>query len=138
MYDVNMRLFSSSAGYRNVVLEACRHIAWCATTKKSGYKTPSGYSGSNAGIPWNIIATSSGVVMINPKITKAYGSVEKRSNCGSLTLESNIIVERFSEVNVSYFDIDGNKQEISGELFTVQHEIEHNLGILITDRKAHK
>lgn len=64
--------------------------------------------------------------------------VESWSNCGSLTLEEPIKIKRYEEVRVQFFDENG---EFHDENFsrrqcslTIQHEIDHNLGILITER----
>lgn len=135
LFDVNMRLFGSSAWYRSIVLQCADYILWCAQTKKEGYPKPKGFSGANAGIPFNIIATAEGRVMINPEITR--GNVERvvTSNCGSLLLPTPIRVRRSAYVIVEYYDKKGVRHAESGFLPTVQHEIDHNQGILITDRK---
>lgn len=145
LFDVNMRLFRSSPGYRTTVQKACRYIQYCAMTEKEGYKKPHGYSGANAGIPWNIIAYMAGnipVVMINPKVVTASPEMkEVKSNCGSLTLKNSIAITRNEYVTVSYYDMEGiPRVEEFGPTpgFTIQHEIEHNLGILITDKEVPK
>lgn len=135
LFDVNMRLFQSSQEYNAIVLHICSYMRWCATTEKEGYKKPHGYSGANAGIPFNIIALADGRVMINPKIFWTSQDVRKvESNCGSLLLEEPITIERYSHIRCSFFDEDGMEHEIDGYLPTVQHETDHNNGILITDR----
>lgn len=135
LFEVNMRLYKTSPDYRGIVTMACAYIRLCAMTEKEGYKKPHGFSGANAGIPWNIIALADGTVLINPWIS--YRSEEKRlsmSNCGSLLLPEPIQIERYADITVDYFDLDGNKCIKRGYLPTVQHEIDHNQGILITDR----
>lgn len=136
LFNVNMRMFRASRRYREIVQMICDHLRWCATTEREGYKKPHGYSGANAGIPFNIIALASGIVMINPTIDSAIGRRESFSNCGSLLLEKPIKISRFASVIVSYFDKTGEKHIVSGYLPTVQHEIDHNKGILITDREV--
>jgi polypeptide deformylase len=137
-FDVNMRLFETSQQYRGIVLSICSYLKWCAQTEKDGYKKPHGYSGANAGIPFNIIALADGTVMINPEIVDFHGMGyrESLSNCGSLMLKEPIKIRRFTRVTVEYFSMDGEKCSQTGYLPTVQHEIDHNLGILITDRKV--
>lgn len=144
LFDVNMRLFETSKEYRNIINSICQYLIWWAKTPKDGYKMPHGVSGANAGISFNIIAVNRGEfpnIMINPKILKSYGKkIESESNCGSLTLEAPIKILRDEFVDIEYFTIAGNKKierKIGREQagFTIQHEIEHNLGILITDRK---
>ena len=78
--------------------------------------------------------------MINPTIISK--STEKEpgySNCGSLTLDQPILVWRPSSVEVDWYDEEGKHHRKSfnrkQEGFTIQHEIDHNLGILITDRQ---
>lgn len=136
LFDVNMRLFAANDQYRGLVLQCAEYIRWCATTPKDGYKKPHGYSGANAGIPWNIIALADGQVMINPKIIEASRRKESLSNCGSLLLEKPIKIWRFGRVVVDYFNMDGISCQLEGYVPTIQHEIDHNNGILITDRKV--
>ncbi len=148
LFDVNIRLFKSNPRYRDIIEDCCHLIKYCATTKMDGYKLPHGMSGANVGIPFNIIGivrnrgTDLAVcdIMINPKTIQYRGKlVETESNCGSIRLEKSIKIKRYEEILVEYYDIDGepnrelfNRHEGS---FTIQHEIDHNLGILITDRQ---
>lgn len=135
LLDVNMRLFKANTHYRHVVFCAASYILWCARTEKEGYKKPHGYSGANAGIPWNIIATPDNV-MLNPHILKTSDKTKKSfSNCGSLLLEEHIEIWRWAEITFEYWDLDGMRHEQRGYLPTIQHEIDHNKGILITDRR---
>lgn len=142
LFDVNFRLMKTSESYYELVRFACEYIAWCASTDKQGYKKPHGFSGANAGIPFNIIAVmvkGDPVVMINPKITAKYGEpVRSKSNCGSLTLDKQIDIYRHEFIDVEFYDLEGKKttwtKVPSKPGFTIQHEIDHNLGILITDR----
>lgn len=143
LFDVNMRLFATSAEYKAIVLQVCDYIKWCCETEKEGYKKPHGWSGANAGIPFNIIAVmrnGEAVVMINPKILNNMGRViPVMSNCGSLTLPESIRVDRHKYINLAYYDTSGqfcyeaavDRAEMG---FTIQHEVDHNLGTLITDR----
>lgn len=148
LLDVNMRLFHSCLQYKALVLKACEHIEECALHKADNYSHPYGFSGANAGIPWNIIAIvlnrgkswASATVMINPVITQYTGEeVEATSNCGSVLAAKAIHVRRNSVVHVVWYDEDGCRCEghfgrHSGG-FTIQHEVDHNNGVLITDRR---
>lgn len=147
LLSVNMRLFHSCWQYKALVLQACEHIEECALHKADNYSHPYGFSGANAGIPWNIIAVVSGrgkswataMLMINPVITHYAGTkVESISNCGSI-LESSIRVQRSPIVLVSWFDVDGKHHQDYFDRdnggFTIQHEVDHNNGVLITDRR---
>lgn len=147
LFWVNMRLFNSSISYKNLVLSACERIELLCSTTMDGYKKPHGMSGANAGIPWNIICyvknrgkeNESYETMINPHIIDDNGEViETISNCGSIRLKEPIKVIRQSRVHVVWHNVKGI--ECNGWFsrnnggFTIQHEIDHNLGILITDR----
>ncbi len=148
-FPVNMRLFHTSPEYKAIILQQCNYIrSLCLDTKK-GYKKPHGMSSANAGLAFNIIGVTMNrntpqeycKIFINPVIEEYKGQiVEKLSNCGSLTLANSVKVNRYTHIIVSYCDEKGdtyrqNFNEINGA-FTIQHEIDHNLGILITDRKC--
>lgn len=143
LLNVNMRLFKVSNSYRKLIQHAVDIIVDRLTKKYEDYNKPKGMSGANCAIPFNIIAYHSDkddiTVMINPKIIE-YGDEKAvaKSNCGSIRLESSIPVERSTTIKVEWYDINGrrkiktfDRQQCS---FTIQHEIEHNLGILITDK----
>lgn len=141
LFDVNMRLFETSPEYRKIIIDICLYLRFCSETEEEGYKKPHGWSGANAGIPFNIIAVNRGGftnIMINPVITKYYGKeIEVQSNCGSLTLEKPASVLRAEFIDVEYFTIAGNKKiekriDRNKGGFTIQHEVQHNRGILIT------
>lgn len=137
LFDVNMRLFHINDDYRSIVQCCVEYIRECAMTEAEGYKKPHGYSGANAGIPFNIIALADGTVMINPTYAEVGpGTKESLSNCGSLLLEKPISIWRWARVVVDYYNRDGIKCQTEGYLPTVQHEIDHNNGILITNRKV--
>jgi hypothetical protein len=135
LFDVNMRLFQTSATYNEIVQQCCAYLVWCSTTEKEGYKKPHGFSGANAGIPFNIIAVGD-EAMINPKIVSMKGRKIGLSNCGSLTLEQPIKIWRWEEVTIEYFDTKGSAKTKKGYYPTEQHEIDHNNGILITQRQV--
>jgi peptide deformylase len=153
LLDVNMRLYNRNIHYRKLVLQACNLLKHHAMTKLDGYKLPHGTSGANLGIPWNIVvfvrergtARAWPVVMINPRITAMSNDmIESESNCGSIRLDAPIKVKRHEWVDVFWYEpteggeVAGRhrifRQESCG--FTVQHEIDHNQGILITDREV--
>ena len=140
LFEVNTRLFSSSEQYRDIILSCCDYIQWAAQTEKIGYKKPHGFSGANGGIPFNIIALANGTVMINPIIVETSGERTSLSNCGSLLLTAPILIKRFARVVVNYLEPASTGElitrQVTGYLPTVQHEIDHNNGILITDRKV--
>jgi peptide deformylase len=117
-----------------------------------GYKLPHGMSGANAGIPWNIIAVARGrgesgawaEVMINPKIVDVSDEmIESESNCGSITLPEPIKIKRHAWVTVRYAEAEDDYSEYTRTFhrqdggLTIQHEIDHNLGVTILDRQAH-
>lgn len=142
LFGVNMRLFHSCKPYKEIVQKCCEHIKWCACNKKDGYRNPAGWSGANAGIPWNIIAyryREGARAMINPVYESVSNEMETvKSNCGSLTLTEPVAVERFKMIRVQFFDIHGlehaeNFNRGAGG-YTIQHEIEHNEGLLLEDK----
>lgn len=147
-FPVNIRLFHTSPEYKAIILQQCDYIrSLCLDTKK-GYKKPHGMSSANAGLAFNIIGvtqnrgTSREVckIFINPVINRYAGQiVETESNCGSLTLENSIKIKRHTVIDVTYYDENGKiwRHYITREFgaFTIQHEVDHNLGILITDYK---
>lgn len=147
LFDVNMRLFHANAKYKGLVLSACEYISFLCLTKAEGYKLAHGFSGANAGIPWNIIAIARNrgekdawaEIMINPKIIdQSKEIIQSESNCGSIRLPKPIIVNRYEWIEVTWYDLNGKfkterfDREHGG--LTIQHEVDHNLGILITDR----
>ncbi len=148
LLDVNERLFRVNPEYRKLVLAACDYIATHCMDKKEGYKLPHGVSAANLGIPWNIIAVARlrglpgayAEVMINPEITAGDGGVEMLSNCGSIRLKEAIAVVRYRRITMKWMSVAGVKQEqdftIQDDGATIQHEVDHNNGILITDRQA--
>lgn len=149
LFDVNMRLFKSSELYRNTILRICEYISVLASTTMDGYKKPHGMSGANAGIPFNIIAIVKNrnqeseyvEVMINPTVRAFSGKLIKTiTNCGSIRLDAPINVMRHEIVSIQWYDIKGNENFKSFAMreggTTIQHEIDHNLGVLITDKEV--
>jgi peptide deformylase len=146
-FDVNMRLFHANIEYRRLVQECFDYILRCAIEHKEGYKQPHGWSGPNAGIPFNIIAVPrrendcARIGMINPKITRWSGYSKKvKTNCGSLTLDEPVETSRDPSIDVEWMDRTGTRcmwRNVGPKPgYTIQHEVEHCQGILIrTDRK---
>lgn len=145
-FPVNMRLFKTSIQYRTIIQQQCKYIQQMCLTEKEGYKKPHGMSSANLGLAFNIIGVTKYrnqpleycQIMINPIITKYIGKkVNTLSNCGSLTLEDSIPLKRYETIRVNFFTEEGvEKEEIYGRdngSFTIQHEVDHNNGILITD-----
>ena len=147
-FPVNMRLFKTSEQYKNIILQQCNYIRELCLDIKKGYKKPHGMSSANAGLAFNIIGITKNrlqdneycKILINPRIVEYMGDlVETTSNCGSITLDKPIKLTRNSEIIVNYFDEKGNEfvELFTREtgVFTIQHEVDHNNGILITDYK---
>ena len=136
-----MRLFKVNREYQDLILKCCAYIEKCAFSKKEGYKIPHGWSGANAGIPFNIISIlydDDYITMINPRITRWSGcSTKVKTNCGSFTLKTPILVSRDKEIDIEYISPYGLDEIIRWTNigptpgYTIQHEIEHTLGILI-------
>lgn len=76
------------------------------------------------------------LVLINPQVISAEGSVKYREGCLSfpgLTVE----VERYSRVKVKALDLNGEEKEYDFEGFPAivfQHEMDHLMGITFIDR----
>lgn len=148
LFDVNMRLYNNARNlvYRQLIKNNCEYLAFCAKQTMEGYTKPYGMSGANIGIPFNIIAVIRNrgnkdeycEIMLNPKITERSTETEEAlTNCGSIRLADSIKIQRNSFVSVNWFDLDGKARSgVFGRKdggFTIQHEIEHNNGVLITD-----
>jgi peptide deformylase len=154
-FDVNMRLFRDNSGYRNLVLGITMYMGKLMSASYTDYSKLSGISGANIGIPLNIVgvratetfrpdpATSllkdSIWFLINPKIV-AHSEATRivKSNCGSIRLPEKIKVRRYEWVEVEYCNIEGKnvKTKVEGPMAcTLQHEIDHNMGILITEKE---
>ena len=146
-FPVNMRLFHSNKGYNLLIRECCDLVRQAALESYEDYKQPHGMSGANLAIPFNIIGIvrkrgkkdANVEIMINPVVLGQSDILATaKSNCGSIRLKKPIDVTRPLWVRVGYFSERGtyireviDKQEGA---FTIQHEIDHNNGILITDR----
>lgn len=145
---VNMRLFESNATYRSIIMRTIHLMKQGARIEFEDYPKAQGVSGANVGVPFNIviIVTKEGnEVFINPEVmAKSTDLVEVKSNCGSLNLPEPIAVVRQKFIEVKWFDVDGKKHREVFEIgdknkissATLQHEIDHNLGILITEREV--
>jgi peptide deformylase len=146
-FPVNMRLFETSPEYKAIILQQCDYIRRLCLDTKEGYKKPHGMSSANAGLAFNIIGITRNrnkhdeycEIMINPVITRYFGDVVNTlSNCGSLTLPDKIVVYRYKTIRVSWYNEEGVEKNaifgIDNNSFTIQHEVDHNLGILITDK----
>jgi len=151
LFDVNVRLYSSSRQYRWVVNESLNYLDSMFLREFSDYPEIKGVSGANLGIPFNIISVrlrdDSILSMINPKIlerSKKTKTVE--SNCGSLVLDKPVKVTRNTEIKIEYCTEascyeSGKLMRVErrfkdSEAFTIQHEIDHNNGITILDMAA--
>jgi len=146
-----MRLFKASIGYKSLILSVAKYMGTVTKKKFSDYSTPQGISGANIGVPLNIVGvklTESAAkvccghvgemfFMLNPKVLyQSPETVITKSNCGSIRLPEKIEVKRHKEIEISYYDISGkeNRGKFHGVFAcTLAHEIDHNLGILITD-----
>ena len=146
LLPVNIRLMKSSGIYRGLILKQCEYIKFLALTTMDGYKKPHGMSAANAGLAFNIIGIVKNrgtkdeycKILINPEIKEYLGNfIPVKTNFGSVVLDSPIEIYRYETVDVCYYDENG---DIWRHLFsrqdgslTIQHEIDHNNGILITD-----
>lgn len=147
-FKVNIRLLQSSKQYKHIIEEIIGYMKWTLETEFEDYQSnPAGgtfgVSGANLGFPFNIVAfkQKSGEVkvMINPVIEKfGKATTPCKTNCGSIKLKEKIDFSRPRDITVSFFDIEGKRYSMdltaNNGSYTVQHEVEHNLGILIIDK----
>lgn len=151
-HPVNIRLLSSNIEYYRIINSIVDHMSDAMNLEYSDYTTLLGISGANVGIPFNIVIVrlkELDLVMLNPEIIRTSNSTRViESNCGSICLDKPIDVERYTAVTVRYipFDVPLNEFKLDSpsqfspaeRVFrtgTVQHEIDHNNGILITDKE---
>lgn len=145
LFDVNMRLYNDNIVYKRLISDIIDHMIDALHRKYTDYPELKGISGANVGIPFNIVVIktkkatkTTNVVLINPRYRRGENSdiIKVASNCGSLSLEKDIPTERYDAIMLSYFNVDGKyiqKRVDTKEVCTLQHEIDHNNGILITD-----
>ena len=146
LHDVSIRLYSNNKEYRKIVKSVIDLMSRILYIDFVDYQPLKGISGANVGIPFNIVVIKIDETtkqMLNPIITKKVGKdIRSTSNCGSLLLSENVVVLRSEIIEVAYYDLNGNKKierfsENDGG-FTIQHEIEHNLGITLLDARKEK
>lgn len=148
LFNVNMRLFRSNKHYHMIIIKICNYMKLVINQKYENYPKLAGLSGANIGIPFNIITILRKddlidfLHMINPTIIEISSETRKlQTNCGSLNLPSKYPVVRREWIEVSYYDVNGNHNQEKFTLdnggSTIQHEIDHNKGILITDNHKH-
>lgn len=145
LFPVNVRMLKTNPKYKQMIKQILKYMEHVVLQDYSDYGKVTGLSGANIGVPFNIISIfcNNGVVhFINPYITstsKEYKTLY--SNCGSLNLSKKIPVKRWEWVNMTYCNIDGteysNRFYLSDRGGTIQHEIEHNNGTLITDKEIY-
>jgi peptide deformylase len=143
LFNVPMELFERSESFRNIIIGALDYMGSLFSKNFNDYAELSGVSGANIGVPYNLIvvknkATGKLIEMINPLVVGYSKETRKvRSNCGSVRLAEPVMVERYTTVTVAYYDGTGKRKimDFEGQLgSTIQHEIDHNLGITILDR----
>jgi peptide deformylase len=147
-FPVNMRLFRSNKTYNKLIHSCAYMVSTACLEEYSDYKKPHGMSGANLAIPFNIIGVVKNrgskdehiEIMLNPEIVgHSIATTKVKSNCGSIRLEKMIEVERYNEIHVRWYNLNGDPKFKSfnklGGGFTIQHEIDHNNGVLITDNR---
>jgi len=141
LFNVNMRLFNTNKKHNKLILNIVNYMEKIAKKKFKDYTSAKGISGANVGVPFNIIGVKNKKnkwdFFINPTYLKK-SPIKKtvKSNCGSLCLEKPIETDRCVWIKIEYYDLKGQKkiEYFSGPYGnTIQHEIDHNKGILITD-----
>jgi peptide deformylase len=145
LFDVPMRLFiynEENKEFRKLLKGIISYMKRVLETKFEEYPETKGISGANVGIPYNIVLVKKGkkvLTFINPKMMPLTDEQkEVKSNCGSILLQEPIKIKRYKKISVAWYDLNGNyhMEDFRGRVAcTLQHEIEHNLGILITDKE---
>lgn len=136
-----MRLFRDNKAYRKMIWGIISFMGAAMDNSYDNYTDLCGISGANVGIPLNIIIINADdveYIMLNPRIvSKSEETRIAKSNCGSLNLPEPIKVERHKWVRVEYYDEHGemHTRRFEEGAGTIQHEIEHNLGIMIIDKE---
>ncbi len=154
-FDVNMRLYESNAEYQSIIGKIVNFMGRMICMKFDDYAELKGMSGANIGIPLNIIAVKAKsrrglpkklvgtefpevFFFLNPKIVEhSKKTTVVKSNCGSIDLSSAVKVVRYDWIDLEAYNLVGEKElERYGRplSFTIQHEIDHNAGVLITDK----
>lgn len=147
-YPVNMRLYKSSSSYYNIISTVINNMIELLKMEFEDYKKLKGISAPNIGIPLRIIAVSKlrlrprrveHIVMINPEIVEEGDHrYRTRSACGSVRHKGLVPKMRRNFVRIKY--IKENGRTITQGFYmdlapTIQHEIDHLNGKLITDRR---
>jgi len=143
LFDVNIRLFNDNKKYRKLILNMVNYTKKVAEKRFADYTPAKGISGANVGVPFNIIGVlnenKKWDFFLNPEFLKKSTKKEiVKSNCGSLLLEEPIKIERHEWIQLEYYNLSGEKklEYFKGQYGrTIQHEVDHNNGILITSRK---
>lgn len=147
-FNVNRKLFLENREYNKIIQKVIEYMKTVLCTTFGNYDKLKGISGANIGIPLNIVEVLHNGhihVFINPVIIKvSHSKITVLSNCGSVNLPKPISVDRNTWVRVKWMDVDGSQHEehftannndkkVPNIALTLQHEINHNQGILITD-----
>lgn len=152
-FPVDIRLLVTSDYYYNMISMIVADMTDILNTEFEDYPELQGLSGANIGVPFNIVLIKTKnpehpLIMLNPKVVE-YSKETKvvKSNCGSINLSEPIEVERHEWVKVEYYPFDYEDDLMVEDLEkylqpvvkkfksgTVQHEIDHNKGILIINR----
>ena len=144
VFDVNMRLFRTTLFYRQIIMDCIQYMDSHLNMAFEDYHNHRGISGAELGLPFNIIGYKQGndkKFCINPKIINvSKETIETETKCGALKLEKSVKVYRHTFIDLEYFDTKGQKiieKNISRNEggFTIQHEVDHNMGIGILDRE---
>lgn len=141
-FDINMRLFKECEEYRNLIKATISYMRSLLSKRYTNFSA-GGISGANIGIPLNIIGFNvfpNKIIMLNPKIIEqSKETITRRSGCGSIASTRNNLIKiiRPLWIKVSYYDDEGKKhtKRFNHKASAICHEIDHNLGILITDAR---
>lgn len=145
-FDVNVQMFQKNKSYNKIILGIIDYMLLLLKTNFKDYTPLKGISGANIGIPLNIVIVADNKgnhVFINPSIlNKSVTKITISTNCGSVNLPEPIKKDRHRWIKLQWMDVKGvhHKEKFTVEksksmTLTLQHEINHNKGILITDNE---
>ncbi len=144
VFNVNMRLFKTSLFYRQIIMDVVNYMDSHLSLTYEGTASPLGVSGAKLGIPWNIIGykcKGKNKFCINPVILRvSKETTETSTKCAALILAEDVKVLRANLVDLEYYNLKGEKiiEKNIGRFegaFVIQHEVDHNYGVCITDRR---
>jgi len=144
LFAVNMQKYRTSPHYEGIIRSMVAYMSWFLDQTWEDYDPQTSVGAASLGLGHNIVLlkTKDGEkkAFLNPAIIEASSSkMTTWTNNGSLRLKTKISVLRHEWISVRYYGLDGNlyfdeKLDRAAGCYALQHEIDSNNGITITDR----